>query len=135
VANYADKERVCFTLTNNGAVLIFKNKKLLFSKRNGGWSYYNHDSTMRAMAGSSVAVKRAMYETVLDVSFARTGGCLAAVSLAHEKNLIKDSGRSPDSTIKQADLLAHPTSVKSRAIGRLVQGRRFQDLSRTMRKE
>jgi hypothetical protein len=135
VANYADKERACFTLTNNGEVLIFKNKKLYFSKRNGGWSYYNHDSTMRMMAGSSTVVKRAMYETILDVSFARTGGCLAAVALAHEKNLIKDGGCHPDSTIKEADLLAHPTSVKSRALGRLVQGRRFQALSRTLRKE
>ena len=76
-----------------------------------------------------------MYETILDVSFARTGGCLAAVPLAHEKNLIKNGGRSADSTIKEADLLAHPSSVKSRAIGRLVRGRKFQHLSRTMRKE
>ena len=135
VANYAKDEKVCFILTNNGEVLIFKNKKLFFSKRNGGWSYYNHDSTVRIMAGSSTAVKQAMYETILDVSFARTGGCLAAVPLANEKNLIKEGGRSAESTIKCDDLLAHPTSVKSRAISRLVQGRKFQDISRTMRKE
>jgi len=76
-----------------------------------------------------------MHETILDVSFARTGGCLAAVPLANEKNLIKQGGRSADSTIKCDDLLAHPSSVKSRAIGRLRQGRKFQDLSRTMHKE
>lgn len=135
VANYAEEEKVCFTLTNNGEVLIFKNQKLFFSKRNGGWSYYNHDSTVRIMAGSSTAVKRAMYETILDVSFARTGGCLAAVPLANEKNLIKEGGRSADSTIKCDDLLAEPSSVKSRAISRLVRGRKFQHISRTMRKE
>ena len=135
VANYAEADRVCFTLTNNGEVLIFKNKKLFFSKRNGGWSYYNHDSTVRIMAGSSTAVKRAMYETILDVSFARTGGCLAAVPLANEKNLIKEGGRSAESVIKCDDLLAHPSSVKSRSISRLVQGRKFQDINRTMRKE
>jgi hypothetical protein len=135
VANYAKHDKVCFTLTNNGEVLIFKNKKLFFSKRNGGWSYYNHDSTVRIMAGSSTEVKQAMYETILDVSFARTGGCLAAVPLAHAKDLIKDGGKSPDSIIKCDDLLAHPSSVKSRAISRLVQGKRFQDISRTMRKE
>jgi hypothetical protein len=135
VANYAEGERVCFTLTNNGEVLIFKNQKLFFAKRNGGWSYYNHDSTVRIMAGSSTAVKRAMYETILDVSFARTGGCLAAVPLANEKNLIKDGGKSADSVIKCDDLLAHPSSVKSRAISRLVQGKKFQHISRAMRKE
>jgi len=37
------------------------------------------------MVGSSTAVKRAMHETILNVSFAHTGGCLAAVPLANEK--------------------------------------------------
>lgn len=57
VANYAIGDKFYFTLTNNGEVLIFKNKKLFFSKCNGGWSYYNHDSTVQIMAGSSTAVK------------------------------------------------------------------------------
>ena len=37
--------------------------------------------------------------------------------------------------MKRDDLLAHPSSVKSQAIGRLGQRGKFQDISRAMRKE
>ena len=87
------------------------------------------------MPGASIEVKKAMYETSLDVSFARTGGCLVAIPYARKKDLITDDGNSDDSVVKRADLLENPTSMKSRVINRLIQGRKFQDLSRTMRKE
>ncbi len=135
VANCADKDNICLTLTNNGEVLIFKDQKLFFSKRNGAWNYYNDDSTLKTMPGTSLAVKKAMYETILDVSFARTGGCLVAIPAAHKKALIRADGRSAASVVKRADLLAAPTSLKSQVLSRLVRGRKFQDLSRAMRKE
>lgn len=135
VANYAEDQRICLTLTNNGEVLIFKDQKLFFSKRNGEWNYYNDDSTLKTMPGTSIEVKKAMYETILDVSFARTGGCLVAIPYANKARLLKDDGRSAASVVKRADLLANPTSLKSQVINRLVRGRRFQDLSRAMRKE
>ena len=87
------------------------------------------------MPGASIEVKKAMYETILDVSFARTGGCLVAIPYANRKDLIQDDGNSDESVVKRADLLANPTSIKSRVVSRLIQGRRFQDLSRAMRKE
>ncbi|GAB3576943.1 hypothetical protein [Hymenobacter daeguensis] len=135
VANCAEENKICLTLTNNGEVLIFKDQKLFFSKRNGEWNYYNDDSTLKTMPGASVEVKKAMYETILDVSFARTGGCLVAIPYARRKDLIKDDGNSEESVVKRADILSNPTSVKSRVISRLIRGRKFQDLSRAMRKE
>lgn len=135
VANCASEHKLCLTLTNNGEVLIFKDQKLFFSKRNGEWNYYNDDSTLKTMPGASIEVKKAMYETILDVSFARTGGCLVAIPYANRKDLIQDDGNSDESVVKRADLLANPTSIKSRVVSRLIQGRRFQDLSRAMRKE
>ena len=47
VANCAAKHKIALTLTNNGEVLIFKDQKLFFSKRNGEWNYYNDDSTLK----------------------------------------------------------------------------------------
>jgi hypothetical protein len=135
VANCADKEKICLTLTNNGEVLIFKDQKLFFSKRNGEWNYYNDDSTLKTMPGTSTVVKKAMYETILDVSFARTGGCLVAIPAVNKKRLILEDGLSDESVVKRADLLANPTSIKSQVLNRLVRGRKFQDLSRSMRKE
>ncbi|MDO7846950.1 hypothetical protein Q5H92_11320 [Hymenobacter sp. M29] len=135
VANCADDNKLCLTLTNNGEVLIFKDQKLFFSKRNGEWNYYNDDSTLKTMPGASIEVKKAMYETILDVSFARTGGCLVAIPYANNKGLIHDDGNSDDSVVKRADILENPTSMKSRVVSRLIQGRKFQELSRAMRKE
>ena len=135
VANCATDNKVCFTLTNNGEILIFKDRKIFFSKRNGNWSYYNHDSTLRAMPGASTEVKKAMYETILDVSFSRTGGCLVAIPYAKKNELIIDNGKSPNSVVKQDDLLGNPSSIKSQVIGRLIQGRKFHEISRVMRKE
>ncbi|MDF7815398.1 hypothetical protein [Hymenobacter sp. YC55] len=134
-ANYADQQRVCFTLTANGEVLVFKDQQLFFSKVNDSWNYYNHHSTIAALSGGSLAVRKAVYETILDVSFARTGGCLAVVRLADVKQLVVEEGKSGQSVIKQDDLLAQPTSLKSQTLSGLIQSRKFQDLDRMARKE
>jgi hypothetical protein len=135
VANYAAQGRLCLTLTNNGEVLIFKDQKLYFSKRNGEWNYFNDDSTLSTMPGTLLEVKKAMYETILDVSFARTGGCLVAIPYANKKKLIKNDGHSEESVVKCADLVQRPTSLKSQVLHRIIQGRKFHELSRSMRKE
>jgi hypothetical protein len=135
VANCAEAQKIGLTLTNNGEVLIFKDQKLFFSKRNGEWNYYNDDSTLKTMPGASIDVKKAMYETILDVSFSRTGGCLVAIPYAMRKELIKDDGNSDESVVKRDDLLENPTCIKSRVISRLIRGRKFHELSRAMRKE
>jgi len=134
-ANYADKHRVCFTLTANGEVLVFKHQQLFFSKTNDSWNYYNHGSTITALAGGSLALRKAVYETILDVSFARTGGCIAMVRVADVQELVVEEGTSVHSVIKRDDLLARPTSLKSQTLSCLVQGRNFQDLDRLARKE
>jgi hypothetical protein len=134
-ANYADKDRVCFTLTANREVLVFKHQQLFFSKQNDSWNYYNHASTIQALAGGLLAVRKAVYETILDVSFARTGGCIAVVRQADVAKLVVEQGASKLSVIKRDDLLPTPTSLKSQTLGALVQGRKFQDLDRIARKE
>ncbi|TLM92368.1 hypothetical protein [Hymenobacter jeollabukensis] len=134
-ANHATEHKICLTLTNNGDILIFKDQKLSFAKRNGKWSYYNHESIMKKLGGGAVELRKALYATILDVSFARTGGCIAAIALSNVKRLIVDDGLSPTSTIKRADILKRPTSIKSNALSRLIQERKFQDIDRVSRKE
>lgn len=134
-ADHATARKICLTLTNNGDVLIFKDQKLFFAKRNGKWSYYNHESILKKLGSGALELRQALYATILDVSFARTGGCIAAIPLAKVRHLIVDDGLSPDSTIKRADLLKNPTSIKTNALSRLIQGRKFQDIDRVSRKE
>lgn len=80
-------------------------------------------------------MRQAVYETILDVSFARTGGCLAVVQQADVRQLVVEEGTSASSVIKHPDLLKHPTSLKSQTLSSLVQGRKFQDVDRIARKE
>lgn len=134
-ANYATQHRVGFTLTDTGEVLVFNHHKLFCSRLNDSWTYYNHGSTIAAMASGPLAVRKAVYETILDVSFARTGGCIALVRPADVAKLIVEDGRSLLSTIKRDDLVAQPTALKSQALNCLIQGRKFQDLDRLARKE
>jgi hypothetical protein len=135
LANHATEHKICLTLTNNGDILIFKDQKLFFSKRNGKWSYYNHESILKKLGAGAMELRKALYATILDVSFARTGGCIAAISLANVKRIIVDDGTSAESTIKRADILKKPTSIKANALNRLIQGRKFQELDRVSRKE
>jgi len=134
-ANYASEHRVCFTLTATREVLVFKHQQLFFSKQNDSWNYYNHGSTINALSGGQLAVRKAVYETILDVSFARTGGCIGLVRQADVDKLVVEEGNSPLSVIKRGDLLAAPTSLKSQTLSCLVGGRKFQDLDRIARKE
>ena len=124
-ANYAEEHRVCFTLITNREVLILKHQQLFFSKTNDSWNYYNHPSTIAALAGGSLAVRKAIRKTILDVSFARTGGCLGVVRVADVKELVVEEGNSVHSVIKRDDLLAQPSSLKSQTSSCLVRGRKF----------
>ena len=71
-----------------GDLLLIKNKKLLFSRRNGNWIYYDYN---RFRYIASQYIKADIYDknnnltnfidqiylTIIDVSFSHTGGCLA----------------------------------------------------------
>lgn len=76
---------LCLT---NGDILLIKDKKLLFSKRNGNWIYYDYNRFRHIISkcvNTNIYDKSAyltnfidqIYLTVLDVSFSHTGGCLA----------------------------------------------------------
>lgn len=87
-------KRIGILCLSNGDILLIKNKKLLFSKRNGNWIYYDYNRFRHVISqyiNTNVYDKNAyltdfidqIYLTVLDVSFAHTGGCLAITS--HDK--------------------------------------------------
>lgn len=81
IANWCNNSRrLALVLNRNGEVLIFKEKALQFAKRRGAWRYYPHDSVVLRLAIGSEELRQAVYESCLDVSFARTGGCVAVMS-------------------------------------------------------
>lgn len=84
-------EWIGIIMQSNGDMLIFKSRQLVFVKRNGKWMYldsYTIHSTIKARYSfdaiennSSFAKEFAdeVYLSVLDTSFAHTGGCVAII--------------------------------------------------------
>ena len=80
VARYCNDKIIGIVLTKNGDFLIFKNRELLFSKRLGGWNIYSHEEVIQLLSYrgnySLKDIRRSVYYTALDTSFAYSGGCI-----------------------------------------------------------
>ena len=80
LSKYCNDKKVGIVLTENGDVLIFKNNNLLFAKRLGGWNIYSHEEVIQLLSYrgnySLKDIRRSIYYTALDISFAYSGGCI-----------------------------------------------------------
>ncbi len=80
VAKYCGDKKVGIALTENGDLLIFKNRLLMFARRRGQWNIYNHEEVMQLLAyrnpHSLKDVRRAIYLTAIDTSFRYNGGII-----------------------------------------------------------
>lgn len=80
VARYCNEKHIGIVLTQNGDFLIFKNRELLFSKRMGTWNIYSHEEVIQLLSNrgnySLKDIRRSVYYTALDTSFAYSGGCI-----------------------------------------------------------
>ena len=80
IANYCSDKRIGLVLTENGDILIFKNRNLLFAKRGGVWNVYSHEEIIQLLAKrgsySLKEIRRSIYYTALDSSFKYEGGCI-----------------------------------------------------------
>lgn len=120
--------RVAVALNVHGEILVFRDGQLLFSKRNGSWHFLTHSPVLSQMAvPRDPKIREAIYETVLDASFGRRGACIGVVG----------SGQSEEwqAMASDDDRLELKASEKSKAISCIIQGRKFQDLDRTLRQE
>lgn len=80
LARYCNERRIGIVLTNTGDFLIFKNRNLLFSKRSGTWNIYSHEEVIQLLSYrgnySLKDIRRSIYYTALDTSYAYSGGCI-----------------------------------------------------------
>ncbi len=83
VARICNDKRIGICLTGQGDILIFYARQLIFAKRNGNWCVYSHEEIIRLLQNnvSSAAkqIRRSIYNTALDCSFAYRGACLAYI--------------------------------------------------------
>jgi hypothetical protein len=86
--------RVVVALNRNGEISLFQKGVMVFAKRLGNWHRFAHEPVLHRMQSEAKIgneeLKRAVYLTALDVSFARTGGCLAVVNRHSQTRINRD---------------------------------------------
>ena len=102
-----------------------KDRQLKFAFRNGTWSHFAHASILARMGGSS-SLTRAVYVSCLDVSFSRSGGCIAVAK--------KNSALRVRELLNRGDLLAMHSTDKTSLLNHLI-GERFARIPRPIREE
>lgn len=128
VASWAEDGRIAVVLNRHGEVLVFRDRSLQFARRRGRWIHYVHRANIKRMSPPrDPLLREAMYESCLDVSYARSGGCLGIIDSSHTKGL--------SALVANQDLLKSPSSYKARLISQAINGKRFQHLDRRLRLE
>lgn len=167
MANICYGSRVGVSLTSGGDILIFHDKNLVYAKRGGVWSRYSHEEIIDRISDNisdlSDKTRQAIYLSALDVSFAKTGGCVVHLNKSAEETFLKhinesdillknyyltkyDQEHNLITSIEQQepiieekpsyeDFLSKSTSNKISNLRCMINGRKFADLSRKLRQE
>ncbi|GBF44621.1 hypothetical protein LPTSP2_39240 [Leptospira ellinghausenii] len=116
--------------TRLGDILLIKDGNLKFVKKNKQWIQFDTNSLMHKISANlqiyERKLKEAVFQTCLDISLAKTGGVLAVVdeeAFDVKKLISYDLNENSDFQIKKEFLYS------------LTKGQKFQDLSRSLRKE
>lgn len=165
LATHSTGSKIGICLTEEGDLLIFKDKSLLFAKRGGNWVCYSHEEIVDKLserAGEYEDVRKAIYLSALDTSFNRTGGCIVHVNNSESINVLKhiddadvlnkdsfDSiqqikkdqsffsyfEKENEETPSYENFLMENKCIKSATIRQLIKGRKFQELDRKFRQD
>jgi hypothetical protein len=131
IAKWAIGKRIGIALNRNGEILVLKHGKLVFVCRRGKWSFLSHEPIITQMGRpQNRVIRKAVYSSALDASFARTGACIGLVT----------SGNIANNAWKQAvpklgDHLQAVDSIKTKALAQMIGVMKFQDLDRRFRQE
>ncbi len=108
MANICSGSRVGVALSRTGDVLLFHQKNLVFAKKCGVWSRYSHEEIIDRIADKTSetadSTRKAIYLSALDVSYARTGGCVVHLDKDQDDNVLKH--------IDESDLLLEKYYLK-----------------------
>lgn len=165
MASVSYGSRVGISLTQMGDILLFHEKNLIYAKHAGVWTRYSHEEIIDRISDNSNDLsdktRKAIYLSSLDVSFAKTGGCVvhldrngdnsflrqineADILMEEYYNIKYDLSRDlttetpstlESDQIPYADFLASDRSGKIANIRCMIAGRKFADLSRKLRQE
>ena len=157
--------KIGICLSEQGDVLVFKNKSLLFAKKGGVWVCFSHEEIVGKLsehAGEYEDVRKAIYISALDTSFNRCGGCVVHVNSGDSTNVLRHIDEA-DVLFKESydfiqqekinqsffagleertneipefdQFLLEEKCLKTSVIRKLINGRKFQELDRKFRQE
>lgn len=169
--DYIDMANICYgsrigvCLTGNGDILIFHEKNLIYAKHAGTWTRYSHEEIIDRISDNtndlSDKTRKAIYLSSLDVSFAKTGGCVVHLDKTSETTFLKhineadilleqyyeqkyneshtypllQEDQSEDSHPAYEDFISSEKCKKVANLRCMIAGRKFCDLSRKLRQE
>jgi len=122
---------------SNGDIVIIKDKRLVFVRRNGKWAYIDAYHVYTAIKNALVDVDeetrethaKEIYSSILDVSFSKTGGCIAIYNNASSQDVHSIIG------VHDNLLCVEESTEKKKIISRLINGETFVSLDRKLRQE
>lgn len=165
LASLCTGNRVGVCLLKNGDILLFREKTLLFAKRNGTWVCFSHEEIISKLADRSgdytQEVRTAIYLSALDTSFARTGGCIVHLNKEDSQNVLKHidiadvldeasyvhkleenistsfflDAKDGESAESFDEFLREDNMVKSANLIKIIDDRKFYELDRKLRLE
>jgi len=129
VADWAHKGRIALVLNRAGEILVFRDFQLRFARRGGQWHFLTHNPVITQMGRpDSHEVRKAVYSTCLDASFARTGACIGIVTSNHANEWQQVA-------VSANDYLEPAQSIKAKTLAPFVGVKKFQQLDRRLRQE
>ncbi len=164
IASLCTGSRVGVCLDTEGEVLVFKDRQLLFAKRNGNWISFSHEEIVAKLAersGEVEEVRRAVYLSALDTSFARDGGCIVHLNSTAKTAVLKhidsadllskesydykqgesnqqsflDEQENEQPNLPFEEFLKEDKCTKSATLMKIIGDRKFQELDRKLREE
>lgn len=131
VAEWTDRtpESIVIVLNRAGEILVIQNGQLVFARRGGDWHFLTHEPVITQMkCPHDKQVRRAVYASCLDASFARTGACVGIMT-SGDTRMLKTVAPNPDDHVQTG------SSVKAKLIRGIIGQKRFQELDRRLRHE
>jgi hypothetical protein len=130
IAHWARSGRIAIALNRSGEILVFRDQQLIFVRRRGQWNFLAHQPALTQMrAPHDLKLRRAIYESALDASFARTGACIGIVTSSNIGGAWKRIAT------KKADYLLPATSPKAKSLRAMIGRKYFRALDRRFRQE
>jgi hypothetical protein len=129
IAGWSTPGRIALVLNRAGEILIFRDQQLRFARRAGQWHFLTHTPVITQMGRpDDLEVRKAVYSTCLDASFARTGACIGVVTSGHANDW-------QEVAVSSKDYLDPAQSPKAKVLAAIVGAKKFQQLDRRLRQE